>query len=49
MGNQAINSLPLISSRYTLEEIQTLSELSAAHLVAYCQALDLRVMTFKYL
>ena len=49
MGNQAINSLALISGRYTLEAIQTLSQLSAAHLVACCQALDLRVMTRKYL
>ena len=49
MGNQAINSLALISGRYTLEAIETLSQLSAAHLVACCQALDLRVMTCKYL
>lgn len=49
MGNQAINSLALISGRYTLEAIQTLSQLSAAHLVVCCQALDLRVMTCKYL
>ena len=49
MGNQAINSLALISGRYTLEAIQTLSQLSAAHLVVCCQALDLRAMTCKYM
>jgi phenylalanine ammonia-lyase len=49
MGNQSINSLALISGRYTLEAIQTLSQLSAAHLVACCQALDLRAMSCKYL
>ncbi|KFG87248.1 putative phenylalanine ammonia-lyase [Metarhizium anisopliae] len=49
MGNQSINSLALISGRYTLEAIQTLSQLSAAHLVACCQALDLRAMSRKYL
>ncbi|QKX59295.1 uncharacterized protein TRUGW13939_06427 [Talaromyces rugulosus] len=49
MGNQSINSLALISGRYTLEAIQTLSQLSAAHLVACCQALDLRTMSCKYL
>ena len=49
MGSQAINSLALISGRYTLEAIQTLSQMSAVHLVACCQALDLRVMTCKYL
>ena len=48
MGNQAISSLALTSGRYTLEAIQTLSQLSAAHLVACCQALDVRVMTCKY-
>jgi len=49
MGNQSINSLALISGRYTLEAIQPLSQLSAAHLVACCQALDLRTMYCKYL
>ncbi|OAR01262.1 hypothetical protein LLEC1_04471, partial [Akanthomyces lecanii] len=49
MGNQAINSLALISGRYTLEAVETLSQLSAAHLVACCQALDLRAMSCQYL
>ncbi|MBH1945658.1 aromatic amino acid lyase, partial [Erythrobacter sp. YJ-T3-07] len=42
MGNQGINSLALISVRYTLDAVDVLSQLMAAHLVALCQALDLR-------
>lgn len=49
MGNQGINSLALISSRYTLDAVNVLSQLCAAHLVAVCQALDLRVMHLKFL
>ena len=49
MGNQALNSLALISGRYTLTALDVLSQLSAAHLVALCQALDLRVMNIRYL
>lgn len=49
MGNQAINSLALISGRYTLEAVQTLSQLSAAHLVATCQALDIRAMNIRFM
>ncbi|KAI1826869.1 PAL-domain-containing protein [Xylaria intraflava] len=43
MGNQGINSLALISARYTLTAVETFSQLAAAHLVALCQAIDLRV------
>ncbi|KAI4859955.1 PAL-domain-containing protein [Hypoxylon rubiginosum] len=43
MGNQGINSLALISARYTLKAVDTLSQLAAAHLVTVCQAIDLRV------
>ena len=49
MGNQAINSLALISARYTLDALDVLSQISAAHLVALCQALDLRAMHLKFL
>ncbi|KAH6658876.1 putative phenylalanine ammonia-lyase [Truncatella angustata] len=49
MGNQAINSLALISGRYTLEAVQTLSQLAAAHLVAVLQALDIRAMNVRFL
>lgn len=49
MGNQAINSLALISSRYTLDSLQVLTQLAAAHLLALCQALDLRAMHLRFL
>lgn len=49
MGNQALNSLALISGRYTLCAVDVLSQLSAAHVVALCQALDLRAMHSLFL
>ena len=49
MGNQAINSLALVSARYTLDSLELLSQLSAAHLVAVCQALDLRALHTLFL
>ena len=49
MGNQAINSLALISGRYTLEAVQTLSMLASAHLVAALQALDIRAMDINFM
>ena len=42
MGNQALNSLALISARYTHNASDLLSKLCAAHLLIVCQALDLR-------
>ena len=48
MGNQSINSLALISARYTHTAVDVLSQLAAAHLVAVCQALDLRAMHRQY-
>lgn len=48
MGNQALNSLALISARYTLEALQVLTQLSSTHLVALCQALDLRAMSDRF-
>ena len=49
MGNQALNSLALISARYTHVSINVLTELAAAHLLSLCQALDLRKMTSQFL
>lgn len=49
MGNQALNSLALISARYTLEALDVLAQLAAAHLVAVCQALDLRALHARFI
>ncbi|KAK4463616.1 L-Aspartase-like protein [Cladorrhinum samala] len=47
MGNQALNSLALVSARYTLEAVDVLSQLASAHLLALCQALDLRTIEIE--
>lgn len=44
MHNQDINSLALISGRYTMQCVDLVSLMSASHLYAVCQALDLRVL-----
>ena len=49
MGNQALNSLALISARYCHTAIDVLSQLSAGHLLALCQAFDLRAMHISFL
>lgn len=49
MGNQSLNSLALISARYTDTANEVLSQLIASHLVAVCQALDLRAMHLGFL
>ncbi|KAI1145433.1 Phenylalanine/histidine ammonia-lyase [Nemania diffusa] len=47
MGNQSLNSLALVSARYTLEAVDVLSQISSAHLLALCQALDLRAIEIE--
>lgn len=49
MGFQAINSLSLVSARYTLTALDVLTQLEAAHIVALCQALDLRALHMQFL
>ncbi|RYC65177.1 hypothetical protein CHU98_g1042 [Xylaria longipes] len=48
MGNQALNSLALISTRYALESVEVFSQLAAAHIVIVCQALDLRALECEF-
>ena len=48
-GNQAINSLALISARYTHMAIDCLSMICATYLYVLCQALDIRAMNRGYL
>ncbi|KAL8658926.1 MAG: hypothetical protein Q9202_007359 [Teloschistes flavicans] len=48
MGNQALNSLALISARYTHTAVDVLAQLAAAHLFAVCQALDLRAFDLAF-
>ncbi|KAH0013728.1 phenylalanine ammonia-lyase, partial [Aureobasidium melanogenum] len=49
MHNQAINSLALISSRYTFQALDTIYLMAAAHLFVLCQAFDLRVLQNEFL
>lgn len=49
MNNQAINSLALISARYTLDAVEIVSLMGALHLYTCCQALDLQVMHITYM
>lgn len=49
MHNQSINSLALISARYTMQATELVALMSAAHLYVVCQALDLRVLHITYL
>lgn len=48
MGNQAINSLALISARYTHTAIDCLSMICATYLYSLCQALDIRAMDLRF-
>lgn len=47
MGNQSLNSLALVSARYTLEAADILSQIASAHLLVLCQALDLRAIEIE--
>lgn len=47
-GNQAINSLALVSARYTHMAIDCLSMICATYLYVLCQALDIRAMDRGY-
>ncbi|KAI5370379.1 Putative aromatic amino acid lyase, L-Aspartase, phenylalanine/histidine ammonia-lyase, active [Septoria linicola] len=49
MHNQAINSLALLSARYTSQAVELVALLSASALYAACQAVDLRVMHATFL
>lgn len=49
MHNQALNSLALISARYTMEVVEIMSMMSASYIVMVCQALDLRVLQMTFL
>ncbi|KHO01446.1 L-Aspartase-like protein [Metarhizium album ARSEF 1941] len=48
MANQAINSLALLSARYTHTAIDTFSMLTASYIYSLCQALDLRVIQVQF-
>jgi phenylalanine ammonia-lyase len=48
MHNQAINSLALVSARYTLQAVELLSMISANYVVMVLQALDLRVLQLRF-
>lgn len=48
MGNQSLNSLALISARYTHTSNEVLTHMIAAHLIAVCQAVDIRAMNIKF-
>ncbi|PLB49807.1 putative phenylalanine ammonia-lyase [Aspergillus steynii IBT 23096] len=49
MNNQSVNSLALISCRYTRQSVEILSMMCAAHLYILCQALDLRALMVDFL
>ncbi|KAK5637027.1 hypothetical protein RRF57_012739 [Xylaria bambusicola] len=44
VSNQALNPLAPVSARYALGAVDVLSKIVAAHLLALCQAFDLRAI-----
>ncbi|PVH82587.1 putative phenylalanine ammonia-lyase [Cadophora sp. DSE1049] len=48
MSNQSLNSLALISARYTHTAVDLVSLMSSAYLYCLCQALDLRAMDVQF-
>ncbi|KAA8650301.1 uncharacterized protein ATNIH1004_002984 [Aspergillus tanneri] len=49
MDNQPVNSLALISARYSAQAVEILSMMSAAYLYLVCQALDLRALHEEFI
>lgn len=49
MHNQPINSMALVSARYTMQAVELMSMICASHLYVTCQALDLRAMYVGFL
>jgi phenylalanine ammonia-lyase len=49
MHNQAINSLALVSARYTMQSVELLSSMSAAAIYAGLQGVDVRVLHKTFL
>ncbi|OHF00274.1 phenylalanine ammonia-lyase [Colletotrichum orchidophilum] len=49
MHNQGINSLAFLSGRRTMEAVDILSHMCAAHILVCCQAADLRAYHEKFL
>ncbi|KAM0717140.1 hypothetical protein Q7P37_006992 [Cladosporium fusiforme] len=49
MHNQAVNSLALISARYTQDAVELVSLMTSAFIYAICQALDLHVLYIEYM
>ncbi|KAL2061908.1 hypothetical protein VTL71DRAFT_7286, partial [Oculimacula yallundae] len=49
MNNQSLNSLALVSARYTHTAVDLLTLMSSAYLYCLCQALDLRAMDARFM
>ncbi|KAL4812352.1 L-Aspartase-like protein [Aspergillus spinulosporus] len=49
MRNQAVNSMALVSARYSMQAVEVLSLMCACDLYICCQALDLRVLHNTFL